>query len=154
VREEACIGGATTPQPWTLRLTRNAVVPLVWESNPKLQGGWCKPNHQPIGGSDPNHQGIWSPPRAGLSRTFASRDWGLKPISGLKPPIIGVGPQQDPCVSREPALTPFKGAFSNCLAVTLPFDFLYDVFSQIFAIFAILASFWPRPMRKERDRDF
>jgi len=23
------------------------LVPLVWESNPKLQGGWCKPNHQP-----------------------------------------------------------------------------------------------------------
>jgi hypothetical protein len=39
-----------------------SLVPLVWESNPKLQGGWCKPNHQPIGGSDPNHQGIWSPP--------------------------------------------------------------------------------------------
>ena len=32
-------------------------VPFVWESDPKLQGGWCKPNHQPIGGSDPNHQG-------------------------------------------------------------------------------------------------
>ena len=32
--------------------------------NPKLQGGWCKPNHQPIGGSDSNHQGIWSSPRA------------------------------------------------------------------------------------------
>jgi hypothetical protein len=29
------------------------------------QGGWCKSNHQPIGGSDPNHQGIWSPPRQG-----------------------------------------------------------------------------------------
>jgi hypothetical protein len=43
-----------------------SLVPLVWESNPKLQGGWCKANHQPIGGSDPNHQGIWSPPRAGL----------------------------------------------------------------------------------------
>ena len=24
VREEACIGGATMPQPWALRLTRNA----------------------------------------------------------------------------------------------------------------------------------
>ena len=44
------------------------LVPLVWESNPKLQGGWCKPNHQPIGGSDPNHPGIWSPPRAGRDR--------------------------------------------------------------------------------------
>jgi hypothetical protein len=28
-----------------------SLVPLVWESNPKLQGGWCKPNHQPIGRS-------------------------------------------------------------------------------------------------------
>jgi hypothetical protein len=27
-----------------------SLVPLVWESNPKLQGGWCKPNHQPMGG--------------------------------------------------------------------------------------------------------
>jgi hypothetical protein len=35
-----------------------SLVPLVWESNPKLQSGWCKSNHQPIGGSDPNHQGI------------------------------------------------------------------------------------------------
>ena len=26
----------------------------------------ARSNHQPIGGSDPNHQGIWSPPRAGL----------------------------------------------------------------------------------------
>jgi hypothetical protein len=26
----------------------------------------ARPNQQPIGGSDPNHQGIWSPPRAGL----------------------------------------------------------------------------------------
>jgi hypothetical protein len=26
----------------------------------------ARPNHQPIGGSDPNQQGIWSPPRAGL----------------------------------------------------------------------------------------
>ena len=39
------------------------LVPLVWESNPELQGGCCKTNHQPIGGSDPNHQGIWIPPR-------------------------------------------------------------------------------------------
>ncbi len=38
-----------------------SLVPLVWESNPKLQGVWCKPNHQPIRGFDPNHQGIWSP---------------------------------------------------------------------------------------------
>ena len=30
-----------------------SLVPLVWESNPKLQSGWCKSNHQPIGGSDP-----------------------------------------------------------------------------------------------------
>jgi hypothetical protein len=25
-----------------------SLVPLVWESNPKLLGGWCKPNHQPL----------------------------------------------------------------------------------------------------------
>ena len=50
---------------------RRAVVPLVWESNPKLQAG-ARPNHQPIGGSDPNHQGIWSPPRAGLGDIWSS----------------------------------------------------------------------------------
>ena len=33
---------------------------------PKTPGWLVQPNHQPIGGSDPNHQGIWSPPRAGL----------------------------------------------------------------------------------------
>ena len=32
-----------------------SLVPLVWESNPKLQSGWCKSNHQPIGGY--NNQG-------------------------------------------------------------------------------------------------
>ena len=43
-----------------------SLVPLVWESNPKLQGGWwlgwlVQANHQPIiRGSDPNHQGIWA----------------------------------------------------------------------------------------------
>jgi hypothetical protein len=50
----------------TQGVTLFSLVPIVWESKPKLKGGWCKPNHQPIGGSDPNHQGIWSPPRAGL----------------------------------------------------------------------------------------
>ena len=109
MREGACTGAATMPQPSTLRFVdpqrrrfgchesdfalqrlvecralvgpvRNPVlygtreepgtlsqggalfslVPLVWESNPKLQGGWCKPNNQPIGESDPNHQG-WDP---------------------------------------------------------------------------------------------
>jgi hypothetical protein len=60
--------GGTREEPGTL--TQGGVlfslVPLVWELSPKLQGGWYKPNHQPIGGSDPNHQGIWSPRRAGL----------------------------------------------------------------------------------------
>jgi hypothetical protein len=32
-----------------------SLVPLLWESNPKLQGGWCKTNLP---------AGIWSPPRA------------------------------------------------------------------------------------------
>ena len=46
-----------------------SLVPLVWESNPNLLGDWCisaRPNHKSIEGSDPNHQGIWSPPRTGL----------------------------------------------------------------------------------------
>jgi hypothetical protein len=30
-----------------------SLVCLVWESNPKLQGVWCKTNYQTIGGSDP-----------------------------------------------------------------------------------------------------
>jgi hypothetical protein len=37
-----------------------SLVPLIWESNPNLQGGWCKtvpPAHRA--------RGIWSPPRAG-----------------------------------------------------------------------------------------
>jgi hypothetical protein len=34
-----------------------SLVPLVWESNPKLQGGWCK-TQPPAHRSDPNHQGI------------------------------------------------------------------------------------------------
>jgi hypothetical protein len=41
-----------------------SLVPLVWESNPKLQV--ARPNHQADRGSDPNHRGIWSPPRAGF----------------------------------------------------------------------------------------
>ena len=62
-------GGWTREEPGTLTQgdALFSLVPLVWESNPKLQGGWCmcaRPNHQPIGGCDPNHQGIWSPPRA------------------------------------------------------------------------------------------
>jgi hypothetical protein len=63
-----------------------SLVPLVWDSNPKLQGvcvyycrtsyktvcvgAGARPNHQPFGGSDPNHQGIWSPPRAGQLLEF------------------------------------------------------------------------------------
>jgi hypothetical protein len=52
--------GGTREEPGTLTQggTLFSLVPLVWESNPKLQGGWCKPNHQPIGGSDPNQQGM------------------------------------------------------------------------------------------------
>jgi hypothetical protein len=60
-------GGGTHEEPGNLTQggALFSLVPLVWESNPKLQGGWCKPNHQPIRGFDPNHQGNWSPPRAG-----------------------------------------------------------------------------------------
>ena len=55
-------GGGTREEPGTLTQggALFSLVPLVWESNPKLQGGWCKPNNQPIGESDPNHQG-WDP---------------------------------------------------------------------------------------------
>jgi hypothetical protein len=70
MREEVVIMAGrkgTREEPGTLTqgVVLFSLVPLVWESNPKLQGGWCKPNHQPIGGSDPKHQGIWSLPRAG-----------------------------------------------------------------------------------------
>jgi hypothetical protein len=39
-----------------------SLVPLVWESNPKLQGGWCKT--QP-----PAHRGIRSQPSGDLEPT-------------------------------------------------------------------------------------
>ena len=34
-----------------------SLILLVWESNPKLQGGWCKPNHQPNGDLEPTQGG-------------------------------------------------------------------------------------------------
>ena len=39
--------GGTREEPSTLTQggTLFSLVPLVWESSPKLQGGWCKPNH-------------------------------------------------------------------------------------------------------------
>ena len=36
-----------------------SLVPLVWESNPKLQGGWYKPNHQPSRDLEPTQAGLW-----------------------------------------------------------------------------------------------
>ena len=33
-----------------------SLVPLVWESNPKLHGGWCKSNHQPSGDLEPTQE--------------------------------------------------------------------------------------------------
>jgi hypothetical protein len=46
-------GGGTREEPGTLTQggALFSLVPLVWESNPKLQGGWCKT--QP-----PAHRGI------------------------------------------------------------------------------------------------
>jgi hypothetical protein len=46
--------GGTREEPGTLTQggALFSLVPLVWESNPKLQGGWCKPNNQPIGGCE------------------------------------------------------------------------------------------------------
>ena len=41
-------------------------------------GGWCKtPNHQPIGGSDPNHQGICA------LRIMAQRETNSFPAPGV-----------------------------------------------------------------------
>jgi hypothetical protein len=48
-RAEAC-GLREEPGTLTKGGALFSLVPLVWESNPKLQGGWCKPNHQPNGG--------------------------------------------------------------------------------------------------------
>jgi hypothetical protein len=49
LRAEASVNG-TREEPGTLTQggALFCLVPLVWESNPKLQGGWCKPNHQPV----------------------------------------------------------------------------------------------------------
>jgi hypothetical protein len=64
-----CAWGGAREEPGTVTqgCALFSLVPLVWESNPKLQGGWFKPNHQTIWGSDHNHQGIWSPPRPGAN---------------------------------------------------------------------------------------
>ena len=70
---ESTQGGAgTSEEPCALTQGVNlfSLVHLVWESNPKLQGGWCKPNHQSIGGSDPNHQGICRPPKRCATTTL------------------------------------------------------------------------------------
>jgi hypothetical protein len=52
-------GAGTREEPGTL--TQGAalffLVPLIWESNPKLQGGWCKPNHQRSGDLEPSQGG-------------------------------------------------------------------------------------------------
>ena len=62
-------------------LMRFLVVLCSWfsEASTRAEAGWflsfgnrtqnsrvagARPNHQPIGGSDLNHQGIWSPPRS------------------------------------------------------------------------------------------
>jgi len=46
LREEPGTLSGTREEPGTLRqgVALFSLVPLVWESNPKLQGGWCKPN--------------------------------------------------------------------------------------------------------------
>ncbi len=54
-----------------------------------------QPNHQPIGGSDPNHQGIWSPPRA-----------GLVPLAWESNPKLQGGWVQDPTTSPSGDLIP------------------------------------------------
>ncbi len=42
-----------------------SLVPLVWESNPKLQGGWCKPTTSPSGDLIPTIRGSGAHPGAG-----------------------------------------------------------------------------------------
>ena len=56
-RAEACVDESA----------HHALVPLVWESNPKLQGGWCNPTTSPSGdliptirGSGAHPGGAWS----------------------------------------------------------------------------------------------
>jgi len=65
-------GGGTREEPGTL--TQGA--PVFPGSSrlgiePKIPG-WLVQDPTTIGGSDPNHQGIWSPPRAGLINTHGS----------------------------------------------------------------------------------
>ena len=45
-----CVCSGTCEKPGTLTQggAPFSLVPLVWEPNPKLLGGWCKPNHQLI----------------------------------------------------------------------------------------------------------
>jgi hypothetical protein len=53
-------------EPGTLsRVRLFSLVPLVGNRTQNSRVAGARPNHQPIGGSDANHQGIWSPPRAG-----------------------------------------------------------------------------------------
>ena len=44
-----------------------------------LVGNRTQNSSQPIGGADPNHQGIWSPPRAGRVSVPTERD---RPVTG------------------------------------------------------------------------
>ena len=63
-----CSTYGTLEEPGTLTqgVALFSLVPLVW--NPKLQGGWCKPNHQPIGGSQPS--GDLEPTQGGVCVCF------------------------------------------------------------------------------------
>jgi hypothetical protein len=55
-RVSTCFPCGTLEEPGTLTqgVALFSLTPLVWEWNPKLQGGWCKPNnHQPSGDLEP-----------------------------------------------------------------------------------------------------
>jgi hypothetical protein len=39
-------GAREEPGTLTQGVSLFSLVPLIWELNPKLQGVWCKPNHQ------------------------------------------------------------------------------------------------------------
>jgi len=74
-----------------------SLVPLVWESNPKLQGAWCKTHHQADRGSDPNHQVEME------SLQFVGCSWFIGLIG------LGFGFTQTKSISNE-----------MCASVTLP----------------------------------
>ena len=63
-RIEVLVMGPVRNPVLSQRVRLFSLLPLVWESNQNSRVAGARPNQQPIGGSDPNHGGILSPPRA------------------------------------------------------------------------------------------